>query len=481
MSKYVIPQDASPGSQGKLQRNALSTLDLLIAGMSYMAPGFSLFFTTAIIASIAGIYSPLTYLFAGLGVLCTGATLAEFSRRAPSAGALQTFVGKGFGQIASIGGGIILVLGYVCLQASVAVLFGGWSARLLADAFGLSVPWPLLTVGGVLLFTLLMVRGVHLSIRTTWILFLIEFILTVIIGVTVLVRGGAQGLSAEPLNIFALNRQTLPAIAFGMVYATFSFVGFEGAISFAEETPNPRRALPIAVLGGIVAMSLLYIVTMYAAVIGFGLPHIGVLGQDPEPIRTLAHRYVPLLEPLLLIAVLTSISANLMAGGNANARILFNLGREGALPMALGRIHPRYKTPYVAILIFMFMTLVLGILASWFWDYLTAFGNISGFGSLLALIIYLAATVALPVYVRRAKTPFKVGSHLIVPVIGALIWLIPLWGSIQPGQVFPLNIYPYLALGIIVLAVVYAIFAKQSRRIAQTGTLIAVEDESPSV
>lgn len=463
-----MQQDQGTSVPHKLNSGALSVLDLLIAGMSYMAPGFSLFFTTAVIAGFAGIHIPLMYLFAGLGVLCTGAALSEFSKLAPSAGSLQTFIARGFGHRASITGGIVLVVGYLCLQAGVAVLFGGWTSALLASWFGISVSWPVLTVIGVALCTMMMVRGLALSIKATWALFLVEFILVLLISLAVVAQGGAEGNTTEPFSFASLGNLEMSAIAFGMVFATFSFVGFEGAISFAEETPEPKRALPVAVMGGIIAMVALYILATYAAAIGFGPSSIASLVKDPEPIATLAHGYAGIIEPFLRFAVWTSIVANLMAAGNANARILFNLGREGALPAFIGRIHPKFKTPHLAVGLFMALTIAPGLLAAPHWDYLVAFGNIAGFGALLALLIYMLSTAALPFYLRRQN--IRLGArpvaHVLVPVIGTAIWLVPLWGALQPGQPFPFNIYPALAAGLIVLAAIYAMLVGRKE---QTG------------
>ena len=75
--------------------------------------------------------------------------------------------------------------GYLCLQAGVFPLFGGWTARLLSLTFGINVPWPLLSIAGLVVTTALMIRGVGLSIRATWALFLVEFVVT---GVLVLNR-----------------------------------------------------------------------------------------------------------------------------------------------------------------------------------------------------------------------------------------------------------------------------------------------------
>lgn len=449
---------SAPSSpQVSLRRDALTARDLLIAGMSYMAPGFSFFFTTALIASAAGIHTPVAYLLAGLGVLAAGAAFAEFSKRAPSAGALQVFVERGFGRIAATAAGLVLVAGYICLQAGVLALFGGWTAHLLDMAFGITVPWLLLSVLGLVLTTALMVRGVQMSVRTTWVLFIIEFALVAAVCAVVLIRGGDAGLTAAPFNLAATGSDAWSGIALGMVFCVFSFVGFEGAVSFAEETPNPRKALPVAVIGGVVVMLLLYVVGTYAAVIGFGTASIDALAGDGEPIATLASRYAPVLGPLLAFAVFTSIVANLMAAGNANARILFNMGRERLIVRTLGRVHAGTRTPAVAIITFMASTGVLCLAAGLRWDYLTAFGSVAGFGAFLAIIIYMLSTIALPVYLRRRGERLHPVRHVAVPVVGTAIWLVPLWGSLKPGQTFPASIYPILALIIAVLATLYAI------------------------
>lgn len=463
---------STPGSaaEPRLERNALSALDLLIAGMSYMAPGFSLFFTTAVIASEVGVYIPLTYLLAGAGVLTCAIALAEFSRLAPSAGSLQTFIRRGFGRVPSVAGGLLLMSGYWCLQAGVSVLFGGWTSSLLAD-LGIDVPWQLLTVAGVLACTWLMVRGVAISIRATWALFLIEFVIVLAIGVAVLLAGGDSGLSSKPIDP-SFEGLGLNGLALGMVFATFSFVGFEGAVSFAEETPNPRKALPIAVVGGVAIIVALYVLATYAAVVGFGVGHIDELAASSEPIARLASLYAGPLEPLLKIAVLTSIVANLMAAGNSNARILFNMGRERAVPEVLARVHRVHKTPHVAIAAFMGATLIPGLIASIWWDYLTSFGNIAGLGALLALLVYMTATLSLTAYVRRERHTLRPIPHVLVPALGAAIWLVPLWGSLKPGQEYPFNTYPYIAVTLIAGYTTYAVLrGRRQARASETADL----------
>lgn len=450
------PSTTSSGSPG-LQGDALSTKDLLIAGMSYMAPGFSFFFTTALVAASAGIFMPISYALAGLGVLCTGYVFAEFSKFAPSAGALQVFVQRGFGRRASIGAGLVLLTGYICLQTGVLALFGGWTSHLIDRAIDVEIPWPILSLLGMVGVTALMIRGVALSVKATWVLFLTEFILVILVTAVVLVRGGDDGLSSAPFQLNDLGDIGWSGIALGMVFCVFSFVGFEGAISYAEETAHPKKALPIAVVGGVAVMSVLYMVGTYAAVVGFGIGNIDDLAADSEPITTLADRYAPILDPLLAVAVLTSIVANLMAAGNANARLLFSMGREGAVSPVLGRVDAKYRTPTIAIVTFMVVTLILAVVAATQWDYLTTFGYIAGFGAFLALLVYMLATVALPFYVTRSGKKLRPLAHVVLPIFGAGIWLVPLWGTLKPGQSWPTSIYPWIALSLIVAVSLYAV------------------------
>jgi|GEM_PF-4173773 len=216
--------------------------------------------------------------------------------------------------------------------------------------------------------------------------------------------------------------------------------------------------MPVAVVGGIGIIALLYVFATYAVVVGFGLGQMEAVATDSEPLATLAGMYAGPLRPFLELAVWTSIVANLMAAGNANTRILFNMAREGMLPRALAGIHDTYKTPHRAIMAFMGLTLVPALLG-WLggWDYLMSFGNIAGLGALLALLIYMAAALALPAFMQKQKQiPMRPFIHLIVPVLGAAIWLIPLWGALQPGQAFPFNLYPWIAAGVIAGAWIFA-------------------------
>lgn len=121
--------------------------------------------------------------------------------------------------------------------------------------------------------------------------------------------------------------------------------------------------------------------------------------------------------------------------------------------------------------------------------YLTVFGNIAGMGALLAILIYMLATLALPFYVHHRGESLRVWRHILIPAAGVGIWIVPLWGSLKPGQVFPANTYPVIALGVAAAAATYAILRRRigSRRPPPPPTAGrapadgAIEDAPPHV
>jgi len=177
----------------------------------------------------------------------------------------------------------------------------------------------------------------------------------------------------------------------------------------------------------------------------------------------------------------TSIFSSLIGLTNAQARILFSSSREGLLPPFFGKIHPRHNTPHVAmwtyVVIALLIVLVFG--TAYAIDPVTLFGDTGTMGTIPVVITYLLTNLALPVYMlRHHKEDFGVVRHLVVPVLGTVLMLFPLWGLVQPGQPYPFNLYPYLTLGLFVLSLVYgAILAKRDPELVQRiGSYVADEE-----
>jgi amino acid transporter len=145
---------------------------------------------------------------------------------------------------------------------------------------------------------------------------------------------------------------------------------------------------------------------------------------------------------------------------NSQARILFNSGREGLLPEFLGKIHPQHQTPHWAMWVFLIIAvlLILGFSLLGGIAPLNYFGFAGTLGTIPIILTYMLTNLALPVYViRYHRSELDVLRHILLPVAGTLVMLVPLWGLIQPGQSWPFNAFPWIALGVLVLSAIYGV------------------------
>jgi amino acid transporter len=151
---------------------------------------------------------------------------------------------------------------------------------------------------------------------------------------------------------------------------------------------------------------------------------------------------------------------------NSQCRLIFNAGREGLLPGWIGRVHPVRRTPVNAI--FTFIVVGSAIVAVWALGHLIGgstnslsplnyFDESGTMGTILVLVVYFLANLALPFYYRKFRpAEFNVIKHLVLPVLGMAAVAVPVYYLAKPGQSQPYNWFPYAALGVIVVSASYA-------------------------
>ena len=456
---------AAPASPARLRGGSLGMLDIAAATMANIGPAMSFYFGFGFLALTAGVASPLTILAAGVAVALLGNTLAQFSRAHPSAGGFITFVGKSFGPTGAVATALLAGLGYIIAMASVIAISGGFLEILLEHYFtGFHLPWIIwtliLTAGAVAL----MVRGVGVSTKIAGLFFGIEMTVLVLVSIVSLVKDGAHlSLSPfEPKNI----TNGFSGLSAGFPLAVYLFIGWENSAALAEETANPRRNVGRAVFTSIGVMVASYLLFSYATVTGFHY-NVTQLGNAAIPFLTVAQGTVGVLLFLAYLAGLTSTLGALIAGVNSQARLIFNAGREGLLPSFIGQVHPTRRTPTKAIMVFVAVSLL--IIGGWGLGHLAGhsggsmdavnfFAESSTMGTILVLLVYLASNLALPVYYRRyLPEQFHLVRHAVLPLIGAAVIIVPLYYLAKPGQAAPYSWFPYLALGCLVLSVLYAV------------------------
>src|SRR5581483_7273058 len=224
------------------------------------------------------------------------------------------------------------------------------------------IPWiiPAVVFFGIMWF--LAHRSVKLSTRTTLVIEGVSILVILILSGVILARGGAHGLSATP---FKVGSGGLSKVALASVFGFLSFAAFEGAATLGEETNEPKRSIPRALAAAVFITGIFYIFCIWVQAEGFGTTTAGVnaFASSSAPLADLAKSYVGTAMALVIdLGAMVSAFASGVGLFTASSRMLYALGRDGFGPPALGRVHPRYGSPYVALAAVLVPGIVLSVI-----------------------------------------------------------------------------------------------------------------------
>ena len=457
MSASETVSSLKTGGETRLRRNELSLAHTVASTLASIAPAMSFFFGFAMIVQGAGLAAPLTILTAMVVILFLTNTIAQFSRFTPSAGSFVTFTGRAFGPSVGAAVSVFITFGYIVAASTIVSIAGVWVAETLKTFLGLSIHWAILTILISGATGWLVMRGVQLSTFWSGVFFYFEAGLLILGSILMLARH-PHFLTLAPFKFSNLTGG-LAGLGASFPLAVYLFIGWENSASLAEETENPRRNIPRALITGTLAIGIFYIFLAYATTVGFKMD-ANALGASRLPFIDGLKASAPSLLIVAYIAGVTSILGSLIGLVNSQARILFNSGREGLLPEFLGKIHPQHQTPHWAMWTFLIIAvlLILGFSLLGGIAPLNYFGYAGTLGTIPIILTYMLTNLALPVYViRYHRRELDVLRHILLPVTGTLIMLVPLWGLIQPGQPRPFNAFPWIALGVLVLSAIYGV------------------------
>jgi amino acid transporter len=454
----------APESADRLHRGALGLVDISASTMANIGPAYSFYFSFGAIVIAAGIAAPVTIVLAAIAVALLGNTLSQFSRAQPSTGGFITFVGKTFGGTSAVTTALVVGAGYIIAIASVLAICGGFLSDLLFYYAGWNVPWVvfsvLMTAGAIVM----MVRGVGVSTKLAGFFFGFELLVLLVVAIAALIKNGGH-LSGAPFDPHYLTNG-FRGLGAGFPLAVYLFIGWENSAALAEETGNPRRNVPRAVYMSVALMAFTYLLLAYSTVIGFH-DNGTLLAAAPIPFITLSHTITPTLTVFAYLAGMTSTLGVLISAVNSQCRLIFNAGREGLLPRWIGRVHPTRHTPVNAI--FTFIAIGTAITVGWALGHLifghsgsmnslNFYAESATMGTILILVVYFTANLALPFYYRKFRpAEFNVFKHVVLPVLGMIAIAIPIYYICKPPQPQPYDWFPFLALGVIVVSIIYAV------------------------
>lgn len=414
-----------------LRGNAVGLVGVLFQSVTLMGPAVAVAFGLGPGIAYAGGSFPLAMVLAFIGSLLLALCIGQLALHLPSAGGLYTFISRGLNRDVGFLAGWLSIPAYLLFLPLNLIAFGFAVQSLSGE------PWWIFGIVMAVVMALLTFFGVRPSIRTLAVMGAIEIAVFVLLSVFLILHpADGNTLQAFTPATWAHGRGGVSGILLATVVAFLSFTGFESAALLAEESRDPKRIIPRAIFFAVVGIGIFFVLASYAGLAGYGFEHIGTvtqkntyLGDQPSPWVTLGARVWGHAGTYIVgLVVLNSLAANVVAGYTALSRLVYAMGRAGALPAAFGRVHKRFRTPWLAI--FTAMLLSIGIAA---WEAAVYGPPPNSFFVLVditgdcVLLAYLGVSLAVPFYFRRErKQEYRPLLHLGVPVVTAALLVVVL-------------------------------------------------------
>jgi APA family basic amino acid/polyamine antiporter len=428
--------------------------------------------TAAAIADRAGPSVVLAFIVAGVGCAFAGLCYAEFASMIPVAGSAYTYSYATMGEFVAWIIGWDLVLEYAVGAATVAIAWSEYLNRVL-EWFGLRIPYewshspfemmPGSDVNGIMnipavfilfLLSMLLIRGTQESA------FVNSLIVVVKVSIVLMVIGLGWGFinpaNHTPLIPAATTYVTPQGVthnyggimgilgAAGVVF--FAYIGFDAVSTAAQEARNPKRDMPIGILGSLVICTILYVLFSYVLSGVATVEDFRSTGREASVAFAIS-KYMPGYEWLsraVTVAILAGFSSVILVMLLGQSRVFYSMSRDGLVPPVFSAVHPKYRTPYKSNLLFFVFTAVFAAFIPG-----DIVGEMTSIGTLFAFILVCAG-----VWIMRHRRPdlergFRVPAVPFVSTAGILVCGAMIYGL---GWTNWLRLVAWLAVGLVIYA-----------------------------
>ncbi len=433
---------------------------------------------------------PLATLLALIACLFVAVSIGELAKHLPSAGGFYTYTSKGLHPWV----GFLVAWAYAGAEALIAsFLFLNFSF-VLADTLNSEFGWTKNTWWIWVLATSLIVLalgyfGVRVSTRPGTIMGAFEIIVFALIAIWLIAKAG----SANTLSVFTTNHANVKGYA-GMsgiiaagVYSVLAFTGFESAAPLAEEARDPKHTIRRAVIFSCLCIGIFYVFTTYAASVSplsGNMASFASLGNG-DPWTYLARAVWGVGWVVALIAICNSCLANANAGSNATTRTWFAMGRIRLLPEIMAAVHPRWKSPYFAVMTQFVVAVGLAMWLGFQYGAYTAWLFMATMFTLILIVIYILILLSCIIYFWRfQRQDANIIMHGVIPVLGIAAF-VPAFlaaGGLRVFSFISKLSYPSSLSGLVdgvwlLIGLAYLVYLqlKHPERLAQTGRIFVEE------
>jgi APA family basic amino acid/polyamine antiporter len=474
-TKSVAALRAEAEATGERSLNrTLGAMNLTMLGIGAII-GAGIFVLTGLAAALhAGPAVPLSFVAAAIACGLAGLCYAEMASAVPVAGSAYTYSYATMGEFVAWIIGWDLVLEYAMGAATVGV---GWSGYLvsLLDYFGIHLPTALVSAPlrycSAADVTNTVASCLHVGWNATGTLFNLPAAIIVLLATFVLVIGieesakvnnlivilkiavvllfiifGAQYVNAGnwhpfiPLNTGSFGEFGWSGIFRGAGLIFFAYIGFDAVSTAAQEAKNPQRDMPIGILGSLGVCTVLYILV---ALVLTGLVRYDQLNV-PHPVAYAVEQVSQLswLRPLITTGAVLGLGSVVLVMLLGQSRVFYSMSRDGLIGAWAGKVHPKYRTPYLSTI---YVGLIVAVITSTF--PIQILGELVNIGTLLAFVLVCAGVWILRNKRPDLERPFRTPLVPLVPILGILSCL-GLMATL-PGDTW-IRLFVWLLIGFVI-------------------------------
>lgn len=474
--------EASESEKGL--KRTLTAWSLVALGIGAII-GAGLFVRTATAAAQnAGPSVTYGFIIAAIGCALAGLCYAELSSSIPISGSAYTYTYATMGEFLAWIIGWDLILEYAVGAATVGIAWSEYLNNLLVNVFHMNpIPYEwchspfqtspdgvsglinLPALGIVAAISLLLIKGTQESAFVNGLIVLVK--VTIVILIIVIGWQFINPVNHEnyiPAATTYIDEAGLPHNfggvmgilgAAGTVF--FAFIGFDAVSTAAQETKNPKRAMPIGILGSLAVCTILYILFAHVLTGVATIEDFRTTGKEAS-VAFAINKYMigyEWLGQFVTVAILFGFSSVILVMLLGQSRVFYAMGKDGLLPKYFGDLHPKFQTPYKANLVIM---LIVGLFAAFVPG--DVVGDMTSIGTLFAFILVCISVIVLrkrePNMVREFKTPFVP----LVPILGVVVCLAMIYGL---GWTNWLRLIGWMVLGFIF----YFVYSKKHSKLGK--------------
>ena len=453
------PRQGGDGSGGPAGLNPVVALNarsvglggVLMQAISQISPTLGIFYTIAFNTNQAGAAAPLTYLAAFIVCLALSVPLAGLARHLPSAGGLYTYISAGIGPKSGFITGWLYAVMAAIVPAALAAFTGDILEKELSMKLGLHIGWWVYALVILAICVYFAYRGLEISMRVMIFMCLFEMAVGLGLAVTGLMNPGPGGVNFAGFNPATVTGTSGFFIA--VVLSIFAFTGFEGAATIGEESRNPQKIIPQAIIGSLVLIGAFYVFCAWGLQIGWGTDNLKALASsEAAPAFVLADRLWNGASFIVLIALVNSGLSVCIACTTSATRTLYGMAKTGALPAVLAQVHPVRRTPHVAVVVQTLIALVAVLGGGYALGPNDLFNVLGTAGTFVYIPIFIMMNIAAYRFFKyKRPAEFSVLAHLVLPIFSTLALLTIAYFSLNPLPAYPIVLAPFIAAGYLVV------------------------------